>query len=257
MYVHDRYYIFKTFRASTSDGFAAAASTLAPVLTGLRNDGLIIESWGYRRTHTVADQSEKIEGEPWNGTVLMEIAPDADPGRAAEMITRAAEEAGWRRHNKFEALSSEVLVRPALGKTASGDVKEPMTQNFTTAIEYIFIPPGHYDHYRQFMFDIFGPLGKWLVDNAYSDGIRITESQRVIYRSTDLPPWNRVHFLTGDFGQDGGSFQKASELRLGELSGENTDLLSALAPIMAYRRKVEMSDNIDIEALRLARLEKR
>jgi hypothetical protein len=188
----------------------------------------------------------------WQYFVLAQLGADTEAAQVAEAEHRAGLDPRSLAARRIEYLSNEVLVRPAAAGTAipgrSPRHAAPPAEQLA-AIEYIQIPPAHWEDYRRFMKEVMGPVGAHMVRVGDSYQVLILEQTAVLHRSESLPEWNRVHILWGRFDDPGAGFFRHTNEAIREVLGPGLDVQAALDPVNRYRIKPRMSKNRRIEAL--------
>lgn len=232
----DRDYIFT---ARTFDGSFEPAWLVAhrPWLDGLRSSGTVASARVYEKIGDV--QPPSAGARDWRWFVLTELAPgaDADAMIAGEQRIDAA--------SGVTPLTHELLCRPRGAGTSvprPGPAHHRCPPNFTAAIEYIAIPEAHWEEYRQFMYDVFGPIGRRLVAKGDFDEAIITERRKLICADPSMPDWNRIHILVTDWS-DFDLFVARASAVVPEVLGRDIGMFEALAPAERYRIKPRMTNN--------------
>jgi hypothetical protein len=186
---------------------------------------------------------------PWDYVTLAEIEPGTNPSVVGQRADRALHIS-----QQVQVLSSELIVRRAASGTA---IPKPSTRlprlpdNHSVGIEYIHIPDGRHDEYRQFMHDIFGPVGRLLVERGQAYQVIISERAELYRWDDSLPAWNRIHILISDFDHEPGFFD-ATNTAVREVLGTGVDVHAALAPANSYRSKPRMSKNVVLHSLSIS-----
>lgn len=242
-------YIAKTFDAPLLDEVqfvAAVTASVLPVWRSLHEAGVIAAAQVLRKEGDIDLQTSTTPVRDWNYFALLELAPDAavDTVLAAEHDAHVTV-AGLAR-SKVSYLSCEVLERPAHSGTAVPLPSPHWTAppaHYQAAIEYIQIPPAHWEEYRAFMRDYMGPVGARLVRLGHSFQIQILEQTRTVHRDDSLPAWNRIHILWGDFEDERNGFVSHTNEAVQALVGPEHDVYSVLNAANGYRVKPRMSRN--------------
>jgi hypothetical protein len=199
----------------------------------------------YHQIGQVELQTDDEPGRSWEYCLVQELESGVDLTPFVDRAANAAERNALASAG-ITCLSSELMVRPKGAGTAipcPSKLHRSFPQRFTTAIEYINIPDEHWDDYKLFMRDVFGPIGSWLVTHGHSYKVTITERVESIFRDPSLPDWNRLHLLTGDFESQDDGFFKHVATAVAEVVGKGETIETALSPASAYRRKPRMSNN--------------
>ncbi len=199
----------------------------------------------YREVGSIDLQTDSGNVRNWSHCFIAELADTA----SADALIKAADAPilkgmGW---GMAECLTSELATRkvdsgtavPALAATS-----REMPLNFSAAIEYISIPESRLDDYIEFMRNVFGPVGRWLVTHGHSERIIITERTRSFFHHPSMPLWNQIHILTGDFEDKEKGFHYWTEKAASVVLRSRQNIASAMEPIVTYRRKPRMSKNI-------------
>lgn len=248
----DRHYFFwiATFTSSRSEpDDLAALERLMSAAARAAAPGSFVGYEVYRDVGAVSMETSEQPVRAWKYCLIAELDPDVDVSRLTAAAPAPFSGSDWPAG--LHCLSSEIAVRPARagtavprrsGRTAAG------AESFTTAIEYIDIPPEHWDHYKAFMRDVFGPVGRWLLEHGYSQKIVVTERVHSFRHDPSLPSWNRVHTLHGDFDRQHGGFAERTAEAASVILGKPASMASAMAPI-SYRRKPKMSKNVLVRSV--------
>jgi hypothetical protein len=253
----DRQYVYlaKTFDAPslTLEDFTAAME--ARVLPHWRR--LFERGWlrSVQMLHKVGDidlQTAAGSVRDWQYFLLAELGRGVEAAQVAEEETQAGISPAKLDGAGIDYLSSEILSRPADAGTAipapSRRFSAPPRDQLA-AIEYIQIPPQHWDEYRRFMKEVMGPVGAHMVKVGRSYQVQILEQIAVLHRSDSLPPWNRIHILWGRFDDPQRGFFQHTNEAIREVLGRGIDVQAALDPVNRYRIKPRMSKNQRVEAL--------
>ena len=242
-------YIAATFDApglNETQFVAAMASTALPVWRSLYDAGVVVGVQVLRKEGDIDLQTSATPTRDWGYFALLELAADAsiDTVLAAERDAQVTVAHLARRNVSY--LSCEVLERPARSGTAVPLPSPHWTSppaHHQAAIEYIQIPPAHWDEYRAFMRDYMGPVGARLVRLGHSFQIQILERTLVVHRDASLPAWNRIHILWGDFEDERNGFFSHTNNAVQALVGPGHDVYSVLNAANDYRLKPRMSRN--------------
>lgn len=242
-------YIAKTFDAPALDegGFVAAmTASVLPIWRSLHDAGAITTVQVLRKDGDIDLQTSATPVRDWGYFALLELAPDvpADTVLAAEHDGHVTVASLARRDVSY--LSCEVLERPARAGTAIPLPSPHWTTppaHHQAAIEYIQIPPAHWEEYRAFMRDYMGPVGARLVRLGHSFQIQILERVRIVHRDDSLPAWNRIHILWGDFEDPRNGFIGRTNEAVQAVVGHQHDVHSVLKAANGYRVKARMSRN--------------
>jgi hypothetical protein len=252
-------YIASTFDAPGPDDarFVDALSAIAlPVWRQEHDAGSIASVQVFRKDGDVDLQTSSTNVRDWRYFALVELTE----GTAAGDILNAERAAGLTPENLarhgVQYLSCEVLERPARAGTAvplpSPHWSAP-PEHHQAAIEYIQIPPAHWQEYRDFMREYMGPVGARLVRLGHSFQIQILERLQTVHRDESLPDWNRIHILWGDFEQARHGFLRHTNEAVQAVVGLGQDVHSVLNAANSYRIKPRMSRNRLLTALCLDR----
>lgn len=234
--------------AGEAESISAAERLMATAALALAKGGLMGYEM-YRDVGNVSLETSELPVRAWDYCLIAEFDPVVDIENLA--ATAPAPFNGNEWPAALHCLSSEISVRPEGAGTAvprwSHQVVAP-ADDFATAIEYIEIPREHWDHYKTFMRDVFGPVGRWLIHHGHSRKIVITESVHSFRHDASLPTWNRIHILHGAFDRQQGGFAERTAEAASAVLGKQSSVASAMAPI-AYRRKPKMSKNVLVRAV--------
>lgn len=243
----DYHFWIATF-TSTSGLPLEPADAVARLIQAAQRQCRQLKIAGYELYRDIGDVELQTDAErvrTWEYCLIAELQPETD---LADLIARppaVLQGKGWS--SDTNCLTSELAVRPAGAGTAIPRAPEHTPQlpaRFTTAIEYIQIPDTHWLDYKNFMREVFGPLGRWLIDRRHSHKIIITERLHEFWRDPSMPAWNRVHVLTGDFDSAVGGFVASVDLATKQIVGPDHTVTTALAPVSSYRKKPRMSKNV-------------
>lgn len=246
----DYFYIATVLHAgdlSRAEFVELMAATVRPVWRELAAAGAIRSA---RCLARIGDIDMKTDGAPvrtWDHLALVEV----DPAHDVDDVERA-DAAGLP---EGIVLAREVLRRPAAAGLAvprPSPVLAAQPASFTAGVEYIDIPEDHWEDYRTFMREVFGPVGSMLLARGQAYEVIITERVRTILRDPSLPHWNRVHVLVGDFDHEPGFFAAATAA-VRDVLGGDADVFEALGAVDHYRRKPCMSKNITLHELSVER----
>lgn len=228
-----------------------------PVWKELLGEGALANVRTFRKVGVIGLGAENTVDREWAFFCIAEIGEGVD---AEEVADR--EVAGWKAAGLYDTpgidiLATELLMRRAGSGTAlpqSSEQHDGKPAHFTTAVEYIYKLPGHEDAYRTFMHDVFGPVGQVMVQKGDAYSVTITERVKVFNRDLNLPDWNDIHILVGDFDDRENGFAAKAGEAVSTVLGEESDALSALQPAVKLRRKVLMSKNVEVAELCLGRI---
>ena len=248
-------YVAKTFDAPAIGlaGFEAALrESVLPAWQHARAAGTVKSVQTLRKLGDVDLQTAAAPVRDWEYFVLAELEEGAEPAQLLEAERAAGLDAGRLASRGVEYLSNEILVRPASAGTAIPTpsprfAAPPLSQQ--AAIEYIQIPPAHWDDYHRFMKEVMGPVGAQMVRVGHSYQVQILERSDVLHRDASLPQWNRIHVLWGEFDDPANGFFKHTNLAIREVLDAQLDVQQALQPVNRYRIKPRMSKNRRVEAL--------
>ena len=244
--MNDRDYYFWIATFDCDDGIDPV-SAVEKILCGLRDAPRPITPVGYEIYRDVGSVSFELTGgkaRAWQYCVIAELAPDtmiADlVARPPAILTVPEWEPG------VQCLSSELAVRPqgagtCIPRAAIG--KAAMPSHYKVGIEYIYIPPGNWTDYQDFMRSVYGPIGKLLVEDDHFHKLIITERVCSFLHDPSMPEWNCVHISAADFDSEtDGALARVSEAVRSYL-GPDATIESSFAPVRGYRLKAKMSRN--------------
>jgi hypothetical protein len=253
----DRQYVFiaKTFDAPELEQgeFAAVLEEAAmPTWRRLMKTGELQSVQVLRKVGDVDLQTATDPVRDWQYFVLAQLGPGVEVAQVIDAEREAGLHPDRLAARRVQYLSNEILARPAAAGTAipgqSPRYAHPPADQLA-AIEYIQIPPEHWEDYRRFMKEVMGPVGAHMVRVGHSYQVLILEQTAVVHRSVSLPEWNRVHILWGRFDDPDEGFFRHTNEAIREVLGPGLNVQAALDPVNRYRIKPRMSKNQRIEAL--------
>lgn len=253
----DRTYIYvaRTFAAPglTVEKFSTRLTAAAlPSWRELLRAGVLASVETLRKVGDIELHTSARPVRDWDYFVLLELAEGVATEELLESERRAGIDGALAALAHVEYLSCEVLTRPAGAGTAiprpAPGLLHPPADQFA-GIEYIYIPPPHWQEYQDYMRHVMGPVGARMTQLGHCYRVQIMERMTLLRWDESLPSWNRVHILWAAFDAPGDAFIRRTTEVIRAHLGEANDVESTLGRVAHYRLKPRMSKNVRVESL--------